>query len=141
MTNNKLILVADASVAHFYTYQAGKIKERLQTIAFDKVSSNHHEQINKEDNLKADTSDHKSDLKRESKEHDRQDFSSTVADHLNKLCQNQAYTNLIIIAEPKFLGSLRKNINKQTTELVEKEVAKDLIHADVKDIESQLESI
>ena len=138
MTNNKLILVADASVAHFYTYQADKIKERLQTMAFDSTSQTHHDEIKKDDGLKADTSDHKSDLKKETKENDRKDFSSTVADHLKKLCQDHNYTNIIIIAEPKFLGDLRKNLDKNIAGLVDKEIAKDLIHADIKEIETHL---
>ena len=138
MTNQKLILVADASVAHFYVYQANKIKERLETIVFDKTSPLHHDQVKKENTIKANMANHKSDLQRDAKENDRQDFSMTVADHLKKLCQHQTYENLVLIAEPKFLGALRKSLDKQTAQLVDKELAKDLIHADPQEIESHL---
>ncbi len=137
MANCKLLLVADTAISHFYTYQAAKIKEKIQTLEAGKVLSLHHDQTKKENTPKS-VVGHKLDLQKEAKENDRQEFSVIVAQHLKTLCQEQGYTHLTVIAEPKFLGSLRKNIDKNITDFIKEEISKDLIHADFKELESHL---
>jgi protein required for attachment to host cells len=59
-------------------------------------------------------------------QHTTELFSKSIGDYLDKARQEQRYDKLRLIAFPKFLGALRKHLNKATQELVEDEISKDI---------------
>ncbi len=53
-------------------------------------------------------------------------FAKELADFLEKNQHKKSYMKLIIVAAPRFLGLLRKELGKNVTELVSLEINKDL---------------
>jgi len=53
-------------------------------------------------------------------------FAKQLSDLLEKNQQSKAYMKLIIVAAPRFLGLLRKELSKGVSELVSLEIDKDL---------------
>lgn len=68
-------------------------------------------------------------------EHETDLFSKEVSDFLDQAGMEHRYDKLCLIAYPKFLGMMRKNLSKATQRLVEDEVAKDISWRDTRDIE------
>lgn len=60
------------------------------------------------------------------KQHESEVFSRTIADYLEQGRNEQRYEQLYLIAAPRFLGSLRQNMNKQVEKLVTAELPKDI---------------
>lgn len=71
----------------------------------------------------------------EAVEHETDLFSKLVSDFLDQACNEHRYDKLCLIAYPKFLGMMRKNLSKETQRLVEDEVSKDISWQDTHDIE------
>ena len=69
-------------------------------------------------------------------EFQKQSFAREVAGLVNKA--NGQFEKLIMIAPPKILGELRKNLDNHVTAKVEREVAKDLTKAPLKEIADSL---
>ncbi|MDO8299907.1 host attachment protein [Lacisediminimonas sp.] len=59
-------------------------------------------------------------------EHATRMFSNQVSDFLDRACAEHRYKKLVLVASPKFLGAIRQSINKQTRQLVDKEISKDI---------------
>lgn len=57
-----------------------------------------------------------------------QQFAHHLAEVLNKGRNEHSYQNLILVAEPGFLGDLSGALDKHTLALVEKTIGKDLMH-------------
>jgi protein required for attachment to host cells len=53
-------------------------------------------------------------------------FARRVGDYLEKARADHRYDELVVIAPPKFLGALRKEMGKEVEKLVAQEVSKDL---------------
>jgi len=53
-------------------------------------------------------------------------FARRVGDYLEKARTDHRYDQLVVIAPPKFLGALRKEMGKEVEKLIADEVAKDL---------------
>jgi protein required for attachment to host cells len=53
-------------------------------------------------------------------------FARRVGDYLEKARTDHRYDQLVVIAPPKFLGALRKEMGKEVEKLVADEVPKDL---------------
>ena len=68
------------------------------------------------------------------KEHEARDFAKLLAKHLKALHNEQNFKQLFLIAPPKFLGLLRKELHKPLDQLVERTIHKDLTTASVQDI-------
>ncbi len=68
-------------------------------------------------------------------EHETQVFSKEVSEFLDKACIEHRYDKLCLIADPKFLGLMRKNLSKEAQRLVEDEVSKDISWRDTREIE------
>jgi len=65
-------------------------------------------------------------------------FAKRVADYLDKARTAQRYDRLHLIAAPKFLGQLRKEIGKEVQKLVAEELPKDLSWLNARQIEQSL---
>lgn len=57
-------------------------------------------------------------------------FARRVADHLSQAVRQQRYERLRIVAAPKFLGRLRKQLPREVKATVVEELDKDLVQLD-----------
>lgn len=59
-------------------------------------------------------------------QHVAQEFAKKVSDYLEASLMNESFDDLIIIAEPNFLGRLRNLFSKELSSCVSREISKDL---------------
>lgn len=55
-------------------------------------------------------------------------FSREVADYLGRAYHEHRFDELRIVAAPRFLGLLRKSLNRDLARVVSQEIDKDLVH-------------
>lgn len=67
-------------------------------------------------------------------------FSKSVSAYLEKARIEHRYDKLKLIAFPKFLGMLRKNLSKEAQQLVDEEVSKDISGLELKQIEEYVKA-
>ncbi|RZL00807.1 MAG: host attachment protein [Rubrivivax sp.] len=65
-------------------------------------------------------------------------FARRVATHLAEALQQNRFTDLKLIAAPRFLGLLRKALSPQVAKLVSESLDKDLVHLGNQDITRRL---
>ena len=65
-------------------------------------------------------------------------FSGPAGDYLDKACTAHRYDRLHLIAPPKFLGQLRKELGKEVQKLVAVELPEDLSWLNTRQIEQSL---
>jgi len=68
------------------------------------------------------------------KDHEAQNFAKMLGRHLKELHNQRHYENLILIAPPRFLGMLRKELPAPLDQLVTSTITKDLTTASIEDI-------
>ena len=66
-------------------------------------------------------------------------FAKEVGRYLDKARQEQRYDELVLVAPPKFLGALRKELGKEVEKLVAEELPKDLSWFSERDLERYFE--
>lgn len=66
------------------------------------------------------------------------EFAAEVVRHLETGRERGAFERLAIVAPPEFLGELRKEMRRPLRDLVEIEIAKDLVRHSVEDIRQAL---
>lgn len=66
-------------------------------------------------------------------------FAKELADYLQHKRADDAFTDLIIVAEPKLLGRLRSHLDQPTTQLVSHSIDKNWAKHDVRQIEQLLQ--
>ena len=71
-------------------------------------------------------------------QHEADKFSREVAVVIDKQCRDKSTDALYLLAAPPFLGLLRKHLSKQTLALVQLEIAKDLTHHSIAEIQQCL---
>jgi protein required for attachment to host cells len=71
-------------------------------------------------------------------EHSAEVFAKELAGELKSGRAQQHVTQIILIAEPHFLGILRHELDAPTARLVTSSVPKDLVHATIDDIEAHV---
>jgi protein required for attachment to host cells len=71
-------------------------------------------------------------------EHEVEKFARRVGDYLDKARLEQRYGSLVLVAPPKFLGVLRKELSKEVGKLVAEEMPKDLSWLSAREIERYL---
>ena len=71
-------------------------------------------------------------------EHATELFAKRLGDYLDKARTAHRYDRLHLIAPPKFLGKLRKELGKEVEKLVAEELPKDLSWLNARDIERHL---
>jgi protein required for attachment to host cells len=69
-------------------------------------------------------------------EHSVDLFSKRIGDYLEKARTDHRYDRLVVVAPPKFLGRLRKNLGKEVEKLVSDEIDKDLYRANARELEA-----
>jgi protein required for attachment to host cells len=70
-------------------------------------------------------------------EHATELFVKHVSDYLDKARNAHRYDRLHLVAPPKFLGQLRKELGKEVQKLVTDELPKDLSWLDTREIEQR----
>jgi protein required for attachment to host cells len=68
-------------------------------------------------------------------EHSIDLFSKRVGEYLEKARTQHRYDKLYLVAPPKFLGKLRKNLGREVEKLVADELDKDLYRANARELE------
>lgn len=63
-----------------------------------------------------------------------QSFAKQIAKFLELKCNQSKFNRMFLMAEPSFLGVLRRNLNSNTLRCLEGEVSKDLTKQDLKGI-------
>ena len=73
-------------------------------------------------------------------DHEAESFARLLGKHLKDLHNQQHFDQLILIASPKFLGMLRKELPGPLDQLVTKSIDKDLTTASVEQIIDYIQS-
>ena len=68
-------------------------------------------------------------------EHAVEMFSKRIGDYLEKARTDHRYDRLYLVAPPKFLGLMRKDLGSEVEKLVSEELAKDLSWFNAREIE------
>ena len=66
-------------------------------------------------------------------------FAKEVGRYLDKARLDRRYDELVLVAPPKFLGALRKELGKEVEKLVAEELPKDLSWFNARDLERYFE--
>jgi protein required for attachment to host cells len=69
-------------------------------------------------------------------EHSAKVFARELGRYLEKARTDHRYDELVLVAPPKFLGALRKELGKEVEKLVADELPKDLSWFNVRELES-----
>ena len=69
------------------------------------------------------------------REHSVTMLAKRLDDYLEKARNQQRYDRLVVVAPPKFLGTLRKELGKEVSKLVSEEIPKDLSSLDARELE------
>lgn len=77
----------------------------------------------------------------DSDEHERAMFAKEISDYVEQARRQQQFAKLVLIAEPKMLGSLRKELSGETMKLVEKELAKNITQQNEQEIRRYISSL
>jgi protein required for attachment to host cells len=78
---------------------------------------------------------HASDDENRTVDHHAELFAKRVGEFLDKARNERRYERLYLVAAPKFLGQLRKELGKETEKLVVDDLAKDLSWFNVRELE------
>jgi protein required for attachment to host cells len=62
-------------------------------------------------------------------------FAKRVGDYLDKARTDHRYDELVLVAPPKFLGALRKELGKEVEKMVTEELPKDLSWFNARELE------
>jgi protein required for attachment to host cells len=75
-------------------------------------------------------------MEREESPHDRAaaDFARKLADRVRAGRTDHSYGQVVLVAEPRFLGLLRGALDQPTADLVSGTIAKDLARVEVRDL-------
>ena len=71
-------------------------------------------------------------------EHETEVFVRQIGDYLDKARNAHRYDRLHLVAPPKFLGQLRKELGKEVQKCVTSELPKDLSWLDERELEARL---
>ena len=71
-------------------------------------------------------------------EHETELFAKRVGDYLDKARTDHRFDRLCLVAPPKFLGQLRKELGAEVRKMVSEELPKDLSWLDARELEARL---
>ena len=71
-------------------------------------------------------------------EHHVELFAKRIGEHLEKARTDHRYERLCLVAPPKFLGALRKELSREVKKLVAEELPKDLSWLTARELEDYL---
>lgn len=77
----------------------------------------------------------------DSSEHERAVFAKEIGSYIEQARQRHQFKKLLLIAEPKMLGSLRKELSGDTMNLVKRELSKNITQQDEREIKRYVASV
>jgi protein required for attachment to host cells len=82
-------------------------------------------------------------LEREEPPHERaaRDFARGVAAHVERARNDGRFNDLVLVAEPRFLGMLREALDPVSAKHIRGTVGKDLVHTEIRDLPPHLGSV
>ncbi len=135
------VLVADKSRARFFKAKtASQIEEIMD---FTHIEGRLHERdlttdLPGKDANKGAPGKHSFQDKIEPKQQEAIDFSKHVARYIEDAVKENKFEQLMIIAEPSFLGMLRKQFSDEVKQLISFELDKNITTHDITDIREHL---
>jgi protein required for attachment to host cells len=138
MNKETLIVVADASGAHFYkTHDRGATVEAATTsLAAGPNPQSHEIMSDRPGRTHASTGTARSAIEPKTDPHQKREdeFTLALARHLDLLVRDTAYQDILIFAPPVFLGVLRKDLSSAVAKKIAGEVHKDLVKSPPEEI-------
>ena len=142
--SNYVVVVADAARARIFsrTKKFSPLQEETvlthpesrlqrQDLVSDRAGTVHESRTHGENQAEEPT---------DPKRHEAETFARTVADHLHKRRHEGGLEGITLVAEPRFLGLLRKSLDEATTDLVIKEVGSSLTRESAETIQARIDA-
>lgn len=137
-----LVLVADSSRARFFTAEkANKTLTEIESISHPEgrlhtrnITSDLPGRHVGNKNTGTDTYQSATDPK----EQEMIDFAKYLDQHIEQLINEHKVSRLSLIAAPRFLGILRRNLSSQAEKIISFELDKDLVQHSLDDIQKHL---
>lgn len=137
-----LVLVADSSRARLFTAEKGnKTLTEIESILHSEGRLHSHNVTSDLPGRHVGNKSTGSDTYQaatEPKEQEAIDFAKLLSHHIEKLIDEHRVSGLSIIAAPRFLGILRKNLSSQAEKIIKFELDKDLVQHSPDDIQKHL---
>jgi len=137
-----IIVVADSTRARIFTADTvNSIFEEIETMAHPEGRMHEKDMVSDfpgKDSGKGGGGDHNYQEKMEPKEHEMVVFAKRIAGYLEGIRNANKLPNLMLIAAPAFLGELRANLSKDTSEKIVFELDKNIAHHSKEDIRKHL---
>ena len=137
-----MIVVADSTRARIFTADSAKSPlHEIETMAHPEGKLHDRDMTSDlpgKDSAADGAGGHAYQAKTDPKDHERAEFARRVAGHLDEACNANKLSNLLLVADPAFLGELRTHLSKATSEKVAFELDKNLAHHSPEDIRKHL---
>jgi protein required for attachment to host cells len=142
MTNKNVIVVADSYCARIFTSDSATSKLTEFETLLNPLGRMHERDITSDlpgKNKGASVSGgHTFESKTSPKKHELSEFAKVVGDYVNSARTANDFSNLLLIAEPSFLGELRAQLSKECIKKIVFELNKNLIHKSPESISQYL---
>ncbi|WBU65003.1 host attachment family protein [Paracoccus aerodenitrificans] len=125
LDHNALVVVADGHQARLFRNTA---KQGLELSEIEQLTPK---------NL-ADEGSGAAPQERSPKDEDEATFAKQLSERLNRIALRHKAEQVVVIADPSTLGTMRKHYHKELEAMLVKELAKDLTHASAQDVEKAL---
>ncbi len=146
--SNFWVVVADSSKARFFRGRSPNSElEEFHDLVNERSRQHEGDLVtDKEGRFHDDQGDTRPGAPRSSteptaKDHEAATFANSVADFLDSRASSGEFTHVSIVANPKFLGRLRKAVSKSTRQRILEEVDKNLTDARQEEIREHLSKL
>ena len=141
MKTTSWLVVANASAARFYNVKNMDELTEINTLIHPASRLPEQELVSSKPGRTFESTGqrrHAMEPKTSQKKTEFEQFAKTISEHLETSLKKDAFSRLYIAAGPSFLGTLRKTFHPQILELITKEISKDLVHAEPKQLLEEL---
>ncbi|AIL13155.1 hypothetical protein IM40_05980 [Candidatus Paracaedimonas acanthamoebae] len=141
LASNTLILIMDSKVAKFYSSKGNRVQDLLKSVKAEKWWKILLQKGRDNFFHKMGVSSHFFDPRHEAKENKRKSFSLEISRGLKSILKFYPTECIVVFADPKMLGDLRKTLDPKFKAFIYKEVSKDLTHCTLQEISGHLKNI
>lgn len=135
----KVVVIANSNICHFYESIGIKLHNHIETIKAEELFEHHRKQeLRTGFYQKGSGPSHFFDPTTEAKDIDRLHFVKEVVHRLSKVFETHKFDGIIITADPKTLGVIRKELPKNLKDNVITDIAKDIVDFSAKDMEEAI---
>lgn len=113
------VLVADSVTARIFQHEADGLREVHEMTHL--ASQEHNSDLignRPNQNQHGMEKDLKGNEPQSFREHESEKFAREIADHLHRMRSRNAFEELVLVADPRFLGQLRRTLTKTVQQLV-----------------------